>query len=119
MMHSGDWPNSISERDLRVSESQAFLELLQLREDRFGVADKVDEEEARLHFSKDLTVAKAAAILPFLAAFAAGETVYRYSFGWSTGRGRCMWYPVKEFDVRDDPKSLSLTYRTDNPHATE
>jgi len=54
-----------------------------------------------------------------LTAFAEGKTVYRYSFGWSTGRGRCMWYPVKEFDVRDDPKSLSLTYRTDNPYATE
>jgi len=119
MMHSGDKPGSISERDLRVSESQAFLELLQLREDRFGVADKVDTEEARLHFSKDLTVAKAAAILPFLTAFSEGQTVYRYSFGWSTGRGRCMWYPVKEFDVRDDPKSLSLIYRTDNPFATE
>jgi len=119
MMHSGDYPDSISERDLRVSESQAFLDLLQAREDRFGVADKVDTEEARLHFSKDLTVAKAAAILPFLTAFAEGKTVYRYSFGWSTGRGRCMWYPVKEFDVRDDPKSLSLIYRTDNPYATE
>ena len=119
MMPSIESPDSRNGRPRLVTDSQAFFDLLQMREDRFGVADKVDAEEARLHFSKDLTVARAAAILPFLAAFAAGKTVYRYSFGWSTGRGRCMWYPVKEFDVRDDPKSLSLEYRTDNPFATE
>ena len=66
MMHSGDNPNSISERDLRVSASQQFFADLDAREATRGEVtfDELDRDFADPFSREELT-----ALLPFITAF--------------------------------------------------
>jgi len=116
MMHSGDNPNSISERDLRVTASQLRADANDAREaTRWEMTfDELDRRYADPISRKELT-----ALLPFIIAFCADITVWAYELKERYGRPMPTWTPITEWDAHYKPQCLSLTYRTDNPFATE
>jgi hypothetical protein len=116
MMHSGDWPNSISERDLRVTASQQFFADLDAREATRGEVT-FDDFKTFLHdpFSREQVAER----MKFLAAFANGDDVWRYSARNYRGKSVPHWERVDFFDMHAEPRFLSLVWRDDEPAATE
>jgi len=116
MMHSGDNPNSISERDLRVTASQLRAAENDAREATRGEVtfDEIDRRYADPISRDELT-----ALLIFITAFCEGRTVWAYELTERHGRPTPTWTPITEWDGHFRPECLSLTYRTDNPFATE
>jgi len=113
MMHSGDNPGSISERDLRVSASQQFFDDLDAREATRGeeTFDELDRRYADPFSREELT-----ALLPFITAFCEGRTVFRYECKTRHGRPMHVRQAIHEFDLHDSPLSLSLSWRDDAPN---
>ena len=116
MMHSGDNPGSISERDYRVTTSQLRADANDAREATRGEVtfDEIDRRYADPISREELT-----ALLPFIIAFTERETVWAYELKERHGRPTPTWTPITEWDAHFKPMCLSLTYRTDNPFATE
>ena len=116
MMHSGDNPGSISERDLRVTAAQLRADENDAREARLGEVT-ADDFVTFLHdpFSRE----EAVALRPFFDAFCEGRAVFRYECKTRHGRPMHVWQAIQEFDLHDKPHCLSLTYRTDNPFAAD
>ena len=116
MMHSGDNPGSISERDMRVTASQLRHAENDAREATRGEVtfDEIDRRYADPISREELT-----ALLPFITAFCEGRTVWAYELKERYGRPMPTWTPITEWDGHFRPECLSLTYRTDNPFATE
>jgi len=111
-----DFPNSISDRDERVSASQQLFADLAAREATRGEVtfDEIDRRYADPISREELT-----ALLPFIIAFTERETVWAYELKERHGRPLPTWTPITEWDAHFKPMCLSLTYRTDNPFATE
>ena len=116
MMHSGDNPNSISERDLRVTASQQLFDDLDAREATRG---EVTFDELDRRYADPISREELTALLPFIIAFTERETVWCYELKERHGRPMSTWTPITEWDAHYKPACLSLTYRTDNPFATE
>jgi hypothetical protein len=116
MMHSGDNPGSISERDLRVTASQLRADELDAREATRG---EVTFDELDRRYADPISREELTALLPFIIAFTERETVWRYELTERHGRPMPTWTPITEWDAHFKPKCLSLEYRTDNPLATE
>lgn len=116
MMHSGDWPNSISERDLRVTASQQFFADLDAREATRG---EVDFAEIDRRYADPISREEMIPLLNFITAFCEGRTVWAYELKQRHGRPLPTWTPITEWDAHFKPQCLSLEYRTDNPYATE
>jgi hypothetical protein len=116
MMHSGDWPNSISERDLRVTASQQFFADLDAREATRG---EVTFDELDRRYADPISREELTALLPFITAFCEGRTVWAYELKERHGRPMPTWTPITEWDAHFKPMCLSLEYRTDNPFAEQ
>jgi hypothetical protein len=116
MMHSGDWPNSISGRDYRVTASQQLFSDLAEREATRGEVtfDEIDRRYADPISREELT-----ALLPFIIAFCEGRTVWAYEMKTRHDRPMPTWTPITEWDAHFKPHCLSLEYRTDNPFAEQ
>ena len=112
MMHSGDNPGSISERDLRVSASQQLFDGLAEREATRGEV-AADDFKTFLHdpFSREQVAER----MKFLAAFASGDDVWRYSPRNYRGKAVPHWERVDCFDMHAEPRFLSLVWRDDEP----
>jgi hypothetical protein len=115
MMHI-DNPGSISERDLRVTASQQFFADLDAREATRG---EVTFDELDRRYADPISREELTALLPFIIAFTERETVWCYELMERHGRPTPTWTPITEWDGHFKPMCLSLTYRTDNPFATE
>ena len=111
MMRSGDNPNSISERDLRVSASQQFFADLDAREATRG---EVTFDERDRDFADPISREELTALLPFITAFCEGRPVWCYELKERHGRPMPTWTPITEWDAHFKPQCLSLTYRTDS-----
>jgi len=116
MMHSGDNPNSISERDLRVTASQQLFDDLDAREATRG---EVTFDELDRRYADPISREELTALLPFIIAFTERETVWCYELKERHGRPMSTWTPITEWDAHYKPQCLSLEYRTDNPFAIE
>jgi len=116
MMHSGDNPGSISELDLRVTASQLRADENDAREARFG---EVTFDELDRRYADPISREELTALLPFIIAFTERETVWAYELKQRHGRPLATWTTITEWDAHYKPECLSLTYRTDNPYATE
>ena len=119
MMHSGDNPGSISERDLRVTASQLRADANDAndaREARYGEVT-ADDFKTFLHdpFSREQVAER----MKFLAAFASGDDVWRYSPRNYRGKAVPHWERVDFFDMHAETRFLSLIWRDDEPAATE
>lgn len=116
MMHSGDNPGSISERDLRVSDSQLRADENDARSERFGEVT-ADDFKTFLHdpFSREQVAER----MKFLAAFANGDDVWRYSPRNYRGTPVPHWERVDFFDMHAEPRFLSLIWRDDEPAESE
>ena len=116
MMHSGDNLGSISERDLRVTASQQLFADLDAREATRGEVT-FDDFKTFLHdpFSREQVAER----MKFLAAFANGDDVWRYSPRNYRGKTVPHWERVDFFDMHAEPRFLSLIWRDDEPAATE
>jgi hypothetical protein len=115
MMHI-DNPGSISERDLRVSASQQFFADLAAREATRG---EVTFDELDRRYADPISREEAVALRPFFEAFCENRVVWCYELMERHGRPMHTWTPITEWDGHFRPECLSLTYRTDNPFATE
>ncbi len=93
MMHSGDNPGSISERDLRVTASQLRADENDAREATRGEAtfDEIDRRYADPISREELT-----ALLPFIVAFCDGRVVWAYELKQRHGRPMPTWTPITE-----------------------
>jgi len=111
-----DFRNSISDRDERVTASQLRHAENDAREATRGEVtfDEIDRRYADPISRDELT-----ALLPFIIAFTERETVWAYELKERHGRPTPTWTPITEWDAHFKPMCLSLTYRTDNPFATE
>lgn len=116
MMHSGDWPYSISERDLRVTASQLRADENDAREATRG---EVTFDELDRRYADPISREELTALLPFIIAFTERETVWCYELKERYGRPMPTWTPITEWDAHYKPQCLSLTYRTDNPFAEQ
>jgi hypothetical protein len=116
MMHSGDNPGSISERDLRVTASQQFFADLDAREATRG---EVTFEELDRRYADPISREEAVALRPFFEAFCDGRSVFRYECKMRHGRPMHVWQAIHEFDLHDSPLSLSLSWRDDDPFAEQ
>jgi len=119
MMHSGNNPGSISERDLRVTASQQRADENDARE---ATRDEVTFDELDRRYADPISREELTALLPFIIAFCEGRTVWAYELKERHGRPMPAWTPITEWDAHYKPQCLSLTYRTyrtDNPFATE
>jgi hypothetical protein len=116
MMHSGDNPGSISERDLRVTASQQLFADLAAREATRG---EVTFDELDRRYADPISREELTALLPFIIAFTERETVWCYELKERHGRPLPTWTPITEWDAHFKPMCLSLEYRTDCPFATE
>jgi hypothetical protein len=116
MMHSGDWPNSISERDLRVTASQQFFADLGAREATRG---EVTFDELDRRYADPISREELIPLLNFITAFCEGRTVWAYEMKTRHDRPMPTWTPITEWDAHFRYECLSLEYRTDNPFATE
>jgi hypothetical protein len=111
-----DFHNSISDRDFNVTASQLRAAENDAREATRGEVtfDEIDRRYADPISREELT-----ALLPFIIAFTERETVWCYELMERHGRPTPTWTPITEWDAHFKPQCLSLTYRTDNPFATE
>ena len=116
MMHSGDWPNSISERDLRVTASQLRADANDAREATRG---EVDFAEIDRRYADPISHEEAVALRPFFEAFCENRAVFRYECKTRHGRPMHVWQAIHEFDLHDSPLSLSLNWRDDAPNQIE
>ena len=116
MMHSGDNPDSISERDLRVTASQLRADENDARDATRG---EVAFDELDRRYADPISRAEAVALRPFFDAFCDGRTVWAYELKERHGRPMPTWTPITEWDAHFKPACLSLEYRTDNPYVTE
>ena len=116
MMHSGDNPGSISERDLRVTASQQLFADLDAREATRG---EVDFAEIDRRYADPISREEAVALRPFFDAFCEGRTVWEYEMKTRHDRPMPTWTPITEWDAHFEPTCLSLEYKTDIPFATE
>ena len=116
MMHSGDNPGSISERDYRVTTSQLRADANDAREATRGEVTFVEIDR---RYADPISREELTALLPFIIAFTERETVWAYELKERHGRPMPTWTPITEWDAHYKPQCLSLTYRTDNPFATE
>ena len=113
MMHSGDNPGSISERDLRVTASQSFFDNIAEFEARYG---EVTFDELDRRYADPISREEAVALRPFFDAFCDGCVVFRYECKTRHGRPMHVWQAIHEFDLHDSPSSLSLSWRDDAPN---
>ena len=111
-----DFKNSIIDRDERVSASQQLFADLDAREARLGEVT-ADDFKTFLHdpFSREQVAER----MKFLAAFASGDDVWRYSPRNYRGKAVPHWERVDFFDMHAEPRFLSLVWRDDEPAATE
>jgi hypothetical protein len=116
MMHSGDNPGSISERDLRVTASQQLFDDLHAREATRG---EVTFDELDRRYADPISREEAVALRPFFEAFCEGRVVWAYEMKTRHDKPMPTWTPITEWDGHFCPECLSLEYRTDNPFATE
>jgi hypothetical protein len=116
MMHSGDNPGSISERELRVSASQLRADENDAREATRG---EVTFDEIDRRYADPISREEAVALRPFFEAFCENRVVWAYELKERYGRPMPTWTPITEWDAHFKPQCLSLEYRTDNPFATE
>ena len=116
MMHSGDNPGSISERDLLVTASQSFFDNIAEFEARYG---EVTFDELDRRYADPISREEAVALRPFFDAFCDGCVVWAYEMKTRHDRPMPTWTPITEWDAHFEPTCLSLEYRTDNPFATE
>jgi hypothetical protein len=116
MMHSGDNPGSISERDLRVTASQLRHAENDAREATRG---EVTFDELDRRYADPISREEAVALRPFFEAFCENRVVWAYELKERHGSPMPTWTPITEWDGHYKPQCLSLTYRTDNPFATE
>jgi len=111
-----DFHNSISDRDERVTASQQLFDGLAEREATRG---EVTFDELDRRYADPISREELTALLPFIIAFTERETVWCYELKERYGRPTPTWTPIAEWDAHFRPECLSLTYRTDNPFATE
>ncbi len=111
-----DFRNSISDRDERVTASQLRADELDAREATRG---EVTFEEIDRRYADPISREELTALLPFIIAFTERETVWCYELTERHGRPMPTWTPITEWDGHFKTACLSLTYRTDNPFATE
>lgn len=116
MMHSGDNPGSISERDLRVTASQQLFADLDAREATRG---EVAFDELDRRYADPISREEMIPLLNFITAFCEGRTVWAYELKERHDRPMPTWTPIESWDAHFLPACLSLEYRTDNPFATE
>jgi len=111
-----DFRNSISDRDFNVTASQLRADANDAREATRG---EVTFEEVDRRYADPFSREELTALLPFIIAFCADITVWEYELKERYGRPLATWAPITEWDAHFKPQCLSLTYRTDNPFATE
>jgi hypothetical protein len=111
-----DFPNSISDRDERVTASQQLFDDLDAREATRG---EVTFAEIDRCYADPISREEAVALRPFFEAFCENRVVWCYELKQRHGRPLPTWTPITEWDAHFKPHCLSLTYRTDNPFATE
>ena len=116
MMHSGDNPGSISERDLRVTASQLRADENDARD---ATRDEVTFDELDRRYADPISREEMIPLLNFITAFCEGRTVWAYEMKQRHDRPMHVWQPIHEWDAHYKPQCLSLEYRTDNPFATE
>jgi hypothetical protein len=107
-----DFPNSISDRALRVTASQQLFDDLDAREARLG---EVTFDEIDRRYADPISRDEAVALRPFFEAFCDGRVVWAYELKERHGRPLPTWTPITEWDAHFKPECLSLEYRTDNP----
>jgi len=112
MMHSGDNPGSISERDLRVTASQLRHDANDEREERFGVM-AFDDDSRRYHDA--MSREEIDALWPYLCAFREGRPVWSYERKTRHDKPLHVWTRSHEFDLHTPAHCLSLEYRDDDP----
>ena len=111
-----DFRNSISDRDFNVTASQLRAAENDAREATRG---EVTFDELDRRYADPISREELTALLPFIIAFTERETVWAYELMERHGRPMHTWTPITEWDAHFKPHCLSLTYRTDNPFATE
>jgi hypothetical protein len=111
-----DFRNSISDRDFNVTASQLRAAENDAREATRG---EVTFDELDRRYADPISREELTALLPFIIAFTERETVWAYELKERHGRPTPTWTPITEWDGHFKPMCLSLTYRTDNPFATE
>ena len=84
--------------------------------ERFAVLDDFDEPG---FLCDELSREQCAALLPFMAEFAAGRDVWRYQPQTRHGKPLHVWRKLDFFDRAANPKCLALTFREDNPFDTQ
>ena len=111
-----DFKNSISDRDFNVTASQQLFDDLDAREATRGEV-AADDFKTFLHdpFSREQVAER----MKFLAAFANGDDVWRYSPRNYRGTPVPHWERVDFFDMHAEIRFLSLVWRDDEPAATE
>jgi hypothetical protein len=112
MMTNGDNPGSISSRDERVTASQLRADENDAREARFG---EVTLEDFKTFLHDPFSREQVAERMKFLAAFANGDDVWRYSPRNLVPH----WERMDLFDMHAEPRFLSLVWRDDEPTAAE
>jgi hypothetical protein len=111
-----DFHNSISDRDFNVTASQLRHAENDAREATRG---EVTFDELDRRYADPISREELTALLPFIIAFTERETVWCYELTERHGRPTPTWTPITEWDGHFRHECLSLTYRTDNPFATE
>ena len=107
-----DFKNSISDRDERVTASQLRAAENDAREATRGEVT-ADDFKTFLHdpFSREQVAER----MKFLAAFANGDDVWRYSPRNYRGTPVPHWERVDFFDMHAEIRFLSLVWRDDEP----
>jgi hypothetical protein len=111
-----DFHNSISDRDFNVTASQLRHAENDAREATRG---EVTFDELDRRYADPISREEAVALRPFFEAFCENRVVWCYELMERHGRPMHTWTPITEWDGHFRPECLSLTYRTDNPFATE
>jgi hypothetical protein len=111
-----DFPNSISDRDERVTASQQFFADLDAREATRG---EVTFDELDRCYADPISREELIPLLNFITAFCEGRTVWVYELKERHGRPMSTWTPITEWDAHFKPMCLSLEYRTDDPFAEQ
>jgi hypothetical protein len=111
-----DFRNSISDRDFNVTASQLRHAENDAREATRG---EVTFDERDRDFADPISREELIPLLNFITAFCEGRVVWAYELKERHGRPMSTWTPITEWDAHFKPQCLSLTYRTDNPFATE
>ena len=111
-----DFRNSISDRDFNVTASQLRADENDAREATRG---EVTFDELDRRYADPISREELIPLLIFITAFCENRTVWAYELTERHGRPTPTWTPITEWDAHFRPECLSLTYRTDNPFATE